>query len=131
MRSRTNGSDLDTPREDDAGGCVPGADPAARAALRWRARRGLLECDLALAAFLEAPSPRGYDALAAEEQAVFAALLERADADLLPLLLGRAEATDGIERRVIEAIRACAMHAGGHASDDTGDPSGGAVRDDD
>lgn len=110
MRSGTNGSASGAAREPDAG------ERAVPAALRWRARRGLLECDLALGAFLDAQAPAGYDGLTAAERAAFAALLERTDADLLPLLLGRAEATDPTERRVVEAIRACSQRAAGLGS---------------
>ncbi|MFN4263925.1 MAG: succinate dehydrogenase assembly factor 2 [Thioalkalivibrionaceae bacterium] len=78
---------------------VPGA-------LQWRTRRGLLECDLALAAFLS--DPYGYAALASVELTAFERLLEREDADLLRLFLGQAEAADPLERSVVKRIRQCA-----------------------
>jgi antitoxin CptB len=69
--------------------------------IRWRCRRGLLELDLVLKAFLE----RGYDRLGPEEQAVFVELLEQPDNDLLDLAMGRTEPAPRY-RAVVEMLRA-------------------------
>ena len=55
--------------------------------IRWHCRRGLLELDLVLAAFLE----RHFDRLDAREVELFKALLEQPDNDLVDLVMGRAE----------------------------------------
>ena len=55
--------------------------------IRWRCRRGLLELDLVLEAFLE----RRFDQLDAEQRRLFNELLDRPDNDLLDLALGRCE----------------------------------------
>jgi antitoxin CptB len=77
--------------------------------VRWRCRRGLLELDLVLAAFLD----RGYDRLDARERRLFDELLERPDNDLLDLALGRRE-PEARYRAVVEMLRA-----------DSGPPAGG------
>ena len=69
--------------------------------LRWRCRRGLLELDLVLKAFLE----RGYERLGADERAVFAELLEQPDNDLLDLAMGRTEPAPRY-RAIVEMLRA-------------------------
>ncbi len=53
-------------------------------ALRWRCRRGLLELDLALAAFLAGP----YECLDAPERAVFGELLTENDTDIWAWIQG-------------------------------------------
>jgi antitoxin CptB len=78
--------------------------------VRWRCRRGLLELDLVLAAFLD----RGYGRLDAGERRLFDELLERPDNDLLDLALGRRE-PEARYRAVVEMLRA-----------DSGPPAGGA-----
>jgi succinate dehydrogenase flavin-adding protein (antitoxin of CptAB toxin-antitoxin module) len=55
--------------------------------IRWRCRRGLLELDLVLDAFLA----RGYERLDGGQRRLFAELLERPDNELLDLALGRSE----------------------------------------
>jgi succinate dehydrogenase flavin-adding protein (antitoxin of CptAB toxin-antitoxin module) len=69
--------------------------------IRWRCRRGLLELDLVLDAFLA----RGYGRLAAGERALFDELLERPDNELLDLALGRRE-PEARFRAVVEMLRA-------------------------
>jgi antitoxin CptB len=69
--------------------------------IRWRCRRGLLELDLVLEAFLE----RGYGRLDAGQRRLFNELLERPDNDLLDLALGRSE-PEPRYRAVIELMRA-------------------------
>ena len=63
------------------------ADPAKRARLRWRGRRGLLENDLFLTRFLDAHEENLTD----EEVDAFTRLLDLSDNDLLDLLLARNE----------------------------------------
>jgi antitoxin CptB len=69
--------------------------------IRWRCRRGLLELDLVLAAFLE----RGYERLDAGQRRLFDELLDRPDNDLLDLALGRSE-PEPRYRAVVERLRA-------------------------
>ncbi len=68
--------------------------------IRWRCRRGLLELDLVLEAFLE----RGYSRLDAGQRRLFNELLEQPDNDLLDLALGRNE-PEPRYRAVVELLR--------------------------
>lgn len=61
------------------------ADPANRARLRWRSRRGLLENDLILTRFLDAHESGLND----EEVDAFSRLMELPDNDLMSLLLAQ------------------------------------------
>ena len=63
------------------------ADPAKRARLRWRARRGLLENDLILTRFLDAHE----ETLTDQEVDAFSRLMELSDNDLMGLLMERKE----------------------------------------
>jgi antitoxin CptB len=63
------------------------ADPAKRARLRWRGRRGLLENDLILTRFLDAHE----ESLTDEEVDAFTRLMNLADNELMNLLLARNE----------------------------------------
>jgi antitoxin CptB len=63
------------------------ADPAKRARLRWRSRRGLLENDLILTRFLDVHETTLTDA----EVDAFSRLMELSDNDLMHLLLGQKE----------------------------------------
>lgn len=63
------------------------ADPAKRARLRWRGRRGLLENDLILTRFLDAHETTMTD----QEVDAFSRLMELSDNDLMSLLLARKE----------------------------------------
>ena len=63
------------------------SDPANRARLRWRSRRGLLENDLILTRFLDAHE----EGLTDEEVDALSRLLDLADNPLMDLLLARAE----------------------------------------
>ncbi|WP_151447583.1 FAD assembly factor SdhE [Lacisediminimonas profundi] len=63
------------------------SDPARRARLRWRSRRGLLENDLILTRFLDAHE----SALTDEEVDAFTRLMELSDNDLMGLLLASQE----------------------------------------
>lgn len=69
--------------------------------LRWRCRRGLLELDLLLGAFLN----HGYGTLDAAEAAVFENLLALPDPQLLRYLLGLEFPADQGWARVIAHIR--------------------------
>ena len=69
--------------------------------LYWRCRRGMLELDELLQAFLE----RGFDALDADERQAFQELIQLQDQELLPYLLGQATPTDGKQAHVVERIR--------------------------
>jgi len=63
------------------------ADPAKRARLRWRARRGLLENDIIISRFLDAHEVTLTD----EEVDAFSKLMELDDNELMSLLLARKE----------------------------------------
>ncbi|NMM36982.1 MAG: succinate dehydrogenase assembly factor 2 [Glaciimonas sp.] len=62
-------------------------DPAKRARLRWRSRRGLLENDLILTRFLDAQETTLTD----DEVDAFTRLLELSDSALMDLIMGRNE----------------------------------------
>ena len=76
--------------------------------VRWRCRRGLLELDLVLTAFLD----RGYSRLDAGERRLFDELLDWPDNDLLDLVLGRCD-PEPRYRAVVEMLRAGSGPAGG------------------
>ncbi len=63
------------------------SDPANRARLRWRSRRGLLENDLVLTRFLDANE----ETLSDEDVDALTRLLDLADNPLMDLLLARTE----------------------------------------
>ena len=63
------------------------SDPANRARLRWRSRRGLLENDLILTRFLDAHE----EVLTDEEVDALTRLLDLSDHALMDLLLARSE----------------------------------------
>jgi antitoxin CptB len=68
--------------------------------LQWRCRRGLLELDLVLMAFLQ----RDYDSLTPEEQCDFSELLELPDNVLLDFLHLKAEPDDEKLKQIIKKI---------------------------
>jgi succinate dehydrogenase flavin-adding protein (antitoxin of CptAB toxin-antitoxin module) len=70
--------------------------------IRWHCRRGLLELDLVLAAFVE----RHFDRLDARQVELFKELLDQPDNDLLDLVMGRAEPADPRCKPVLELLRA-------------------------
>ncbi len=72
------------------------------ARLAWRSRRGMLELDLLLEAFLQSE----YGRLEEEGRAAYRRLLELPDQDLLERLLGLKPTTDGALADVISRIRA-------------------------
>lgn len=69
--------------------------------LRWRCRRGMLELDLMLNAFLD----HGLEALNETEREVFQRLLDYPDQTLLELLMVRMVPTDKESVHVIRKIR--------------------------
>ena len=69
------------------------SDPANRARLRWRSRRGLLENDLILTRFLDANEA----GLSDEDVDALTRLLDLADNPLMDLLLARTEIEPGSE----------------------------------
>ena len=69
--------------------------------LRWRCRRGLLELDLILPAFLE----RQWPWLDAGQRERFEELLESPDNDLLDWVLGREEPADPRFAGVVRLLR--------------------------
>jgi antitoxin CptB len=76
--------------------------------IRWQCRRGLLELDLALAAFLD----RHFGKLEAREMVLFRELLEQPDNELLDLVIGRAEPADARFRPLLERLRESCAAAG-------------------
>ena len=79
----------------------------ARERLRWRCRRGMLELDLVLDAFVE----RHLDSLDADGVEAFKRLLGRTDPELLDLVMGRGEGDDAGERALLAFMRTEACSA--------------------
>jgi antitoxin CptB len=75
------------------------------ARLRWKCRRGMLELDLLLRAFLDA----GYAALDARERERFDQLLDYPDAVLLEWLLGRMQPSDRDAGHLVSKIRSATV----------------------
>ncbi|MEY3721686.1 MAG: hypothetical protein RL618_2205 [Pseudomonadota bacterium] len=75
-------------------------DPARRARLRWRSRRGLLENDLILTRFLDAHESE----LSDDEVDALTRLLELPDNDLMSLLLGRDETDESLNLPHVMAL---------------------------
>ena len=75
-------------------------DPARRARLRWRSRRGLLENDLILTRFLDAHETE----LSDDEVDALTRLLELPDNDLMGLLLGRDETDESLNLPHVMAL---------------------------
>lgn len=69
--------------------------------LHWHCRRGMLELDLVLNAFLE----RHLDSLDAPQVAAFESLLVRPDPELLDLVMGREDAADAPEQALLALMR--------------------------
>ena len=78
------------------------SDPANRARLRWRSRRGLLENDLILTRFLDAHE---LDLTDAEVDAL-TRLLDASDNALLDLILARAEPEGELDLPQVRALLA-------------------------
>ena len=81
------------------------SDPANRARLRWRSRRGLLENDLVLTRFLDAHE----ETLTDEDVDALTRLLDLADNPLMDLLLARTEPEGELDvphvRALLERLR--------------------------
>jgi antitoxin CptB len=69
--------------------------------IRWQCRRGMLELDLVLAAFLD----RYYLGLDGREVELFKELLDQPDNELLDLVMGRAESADARFDLLLERLR--------------------------
>ena len=69
--------------------------------MRWRCRRGMLELDLVLNAFLE----RHLATLDPARIEAFTTLLARTDPELLELVMGREEGLDALERELLTLMR--------------------------
>ena len=69
--------------------------------MRWKCRRGMLELDLLLKAFLE----QGYQDLDDAGQQRFDAMLDYPDAVLLEWFMGRIRPTDKDVAQLVEKIR--------------------------
>jgi antitoxin CptB len=76
------------------------ADPAKRARLRWRARRGLLENDLIITRFLDAHE----STLSDEEVDALSRLMELSDNELMSLLLGSKELEGEVDLPHVQAL---------------------------
>ena len=77
-------------------------DPRSIERLKWRSRRGLLELDLVFERFWRGPGRE----LEEGEAAALERLLALPDNDLLDLVMGRAEAKDSAQARMLEQLRA-------------------------
>lgn len=75
-------------------------DPARRARLRWRSRRGLLENDLILTRFLDAHE----STLSDTDVDALTRILELTDNDLMSLLLGKGEPKDALDLPHVRAL---------------------------
>ena len=78
------------------------SDPANRARLRWRSRRGLLENDLILTRFLDAHEAD----LSDEDVDALTRLLDLADNPLMDLLLARTEPEGEVDLPNVRALLA-------------------------
>lgn len=79
----------------------PESNHAAKARLQWRCRRGMLELDLLLQAFVE----KAYDKLGQEEKQQFRALLDFQDQELLECLMLQKRPEDERLDDIIRKIR--------------------------
>lgn len=77
-------------------------DPRSHDRIRWHARRGLLENDLLLTRFLDAELAD----MTADQMQLLGELLRLEDNDLLDLLMGRKECSDGRLAPLVARIRA-------------------------
>jgi succinate dehydrogenase flavin-adding protein (antitoxin of CptAB toxin-antitoxin module) len=69
--------------------------------IRWHCRRGMLELDLVLAAFLE----RHFESLGPRSLATLRKLLELPDPELFDLVMGRGQAEGAEERELVALLR--------------------------
>ena len=92
--------------------------------MRWRCRRGMLELDLVLSAFLA----RHLESLDAPRLAAFGRLLDRIDPELLDLVMGRAEGRDDNERAVLALMHVEPCGAAGTLTPDLSSERRGEIR---
>ena len=78
---------------------------AERDRIRWHCRRGMLELDLVLRAFLETH----LESLAPQQLDVLRGLLERADPELLDFVMGHEDPTSAAELELILLMRAASV----------------------
>ena len=71
--------------------------------VRWHCRRGMLELDLVLNAFVE----REYRELNETESIAFKELLNLPDQELYDLIIGRTEPPEGTVGAILRRVRAC------------------------
>jgi antitoxin CptB len=76
------------------------SDPARRARLRWRARRGLLENDLILTRFLDVHE----ETMSDEEVDAFSRLMELSDITLMDLLMAKKQPDTEIDFPHVRAL---------------------------
>jgi antitoxin CptB len=69
--------------------------------IRWHCRRGMLELDLVLAAFLE----RHFASLGQRRLAALHNLLDLSDPELFDLVMGRGQARGAAERELVALMR--------------------------
>ncbi|MFO7592951.1 MAG: succinate dehydrogenase assembly factor 2 [Pseudomonadota bacterium] len=84
------------------------SDEAEMSRLLWRCRRGMLELDLLLLAFLE----NGYERLEGDQRDRFSRLLELPDQTLLESLMGDSAVEQKEFADVIKRIRHATAHRG-------------------
>ena len=72
------------------------------AELRWRCRRGMLELDILLNAYLE----ERFETLSPEQNAAFGAILDYPDQVLFDLLMGNMQSSDARINSLISDIKA-------------------------
>lgn len=92
--------------------------------IRWRCRRGMLEIDLVLNAFIA----HHLESLDARQLAAFMRLLDRIDPELFDLVMGREEAADEDERAVLALMRAESCAAAGTLTPDPSSEGRGEIR---
>ena len=76
-----------------------------RSRLRWKCRRGLLELDLVLNAFLE----KQFQTLSITEQKQFEALLEESDATLWAMISDSTHEIPAAHGPLLERLRTCSI----------------------
>ena len=74
--------------------------------IRWRCRRGMLELDLVLTAFLE----RHLTRLEPRQLHALRILLERSDPELLDFVMGHGDPADDAELELVELMRRMNMN---------------------
>ena len=91
-----------------------------RERIRWQCRRGMLELDLVLNAFID----KYLTNLAGPELGTLRGLLERPDPVLLDFVMGHAEPEAADERDMVALMRSIAVPHGRHSLAPTGEIRG-------